>query len=295
MKILITGKNGQVGRDLTKTAPQDVEVIACDRIELDITDAGRVADIVAEHRPDVIINTAAYTAVDKAESEPEAARAVNADGAANLAEAAKAAGSTLIHLSTDFVFDGSKSSPWQPDDAVNPLGEYGRGKAEGEKRVREIAGEQAIIVRTSWVYSVGGRNFVKTMLELMGKQDILRVVSDQVGSPTWSKNLAIMLWVFVKNKVPAGIYHWSDLGVASWYDFAVAIHEEARQLGLLHDEVSILPITTADYPTPARRPPYSVLDTTANRKVWGVKAEHWRHALRRMLAELQEATKFPGE
>ena len=286
MKVLITGKNGQLGGDLLATAPGAMEITANDVDELDITDASQVDELVSGMQPEVIINAAAYTAVDKAESEPDLARAVNATGPANLATAAKSAGSFLIHVSTDFVFDGNKSSPWQPGDPVNPVGEYGKTKAEGEKLVREILGEHSLILRTSWVYSVHGHNFVKTMLRLMQERDEVRVVSDQTGSPTWSRNLARVIWELIEKKAPSGIYHWSDAGKTSWYDFACAIYEEGRRTGLVQREVNMVPITTDQYPTPARRPAYSVLDTTGTQKLLGHAPQPWREALREMLTEL---------
>lgn len=285
MKVLITGKNGQLGRELCKSVPKDIEFIAYGHQELDITSRDTVTRLISAAKPDVIINTAAYTAVDKAESNNEGAYAANAIGAGYLAAAAHEVSACFIHLSTDFVFDGMKSSPYFPDDPVAPLSVYGKSKAEGEKLVRENYAANSIIMRTSWVYSVTGNNFVKTMLRLMNERNEIRVVADQIGSPTWAKNLAQVIWSMIANNTPAGTYHWSDSGVASWYDFAVAIFEEARGLTMLDHEVSILPIVTSQYPTPARRPAYSVMDTTATRNVWGIHTEHWRSALRKMLLE----------
>ena len=187
MKVLITGKNGQVGINLAKSVPKGVELFKFGHPDLDITSQEALSEQIHEIEPDYIINAAGYTAVDKAETETEKAYAVNAEGAENLAKAAREVSARLIHLSTDFVFDGSKSSPYQPDDPVNPQSIYGKSKAEGEKRVREIYAANSIILRTSWVYSVTGRNFVKTMLNAMKERDEFRVVADQVGSPTWSK------------------------------------------------------------------------------------------------------------
>ncbi len=295
MKILITGKNGQVGRDLCKSAPKEINLIAYDHHDLDITSREAVNRVISTGKPDVIINAAAYTAVDKAESDKDIAYATNATGTGYLATAARDISARFIHLSTDFVFDGLKSTPYLPEDPTGPLSVYGKSKAEGEKLVRENYTSNSIIVRTSWVYSVTGNNFVKTMLRLMKDRDEVRVVADQTGSPTWSKNLALMIWAMVTNKVPAGIYHWSDTGVASWYDFAVAIYEESIALQLLDKPVSILPISTSQYPTPAKRPAYSVLDTVTTRKIWGVQSEHWRHALRKMLVEHQRLIQLSNE
>jgi len=295
MKVLITGKNGQLGRDLCKSVAKDIELVAYGHQELDITSRDTVTRMISTEKPDVIINAAAYTAVDKAESDKEAAYAVNAAGAGYLAAAAREISARFIHLSTDFVFDGLKSTPYLPDDPVNPVSVYGKSKAEGERLVREKYAANSIIVRTSWVYSVTGNNFVKTMLRLMKERNEIRVVADQAGTPTWSKNLAMMLWGMVGNNIHAGIYHWSDTGMASWYDFAVAIQEEALALQLLDKPVTILPIATSQYPTAATRPAYSVLDTSSTRKIWGVPSEHWRSALRKMLLEHKKLIQLSNE
>jgi dTDP-4-dehydrorhamnose reductase len=281
------GAGGQLGRELLFTAPEAVQCIGLTRAELDAADADAVARCLEEHRPEQVINAAAYTAVDKAESEPEAARAGNVDGPANLARACAANDVRFIHVSTDFVFDGTASSPYGPDAPTNPLGEYGRSKLAGERAVRDAL-PGALIVRTAWVYSARGNNFVRTMLRLMAERDELGVVSDQVGTPTWAQGLARALWRAVEQPALQGIYHWSDAGVCSWYDFAVAICEEAVSLGLLEREVNVRPIATADYPTPATRPPYSVLDKSASWRDLDVEGIHWRRQLRAMLAEAKE-------
>jgi dTDP-4-dehydrorhamnose reductase len=265
-------------------APDGVEITARSRAELDISDAAAVSAVLGEIGPGTIINAAAYTAVDKAESEPDAAYAVNRDGAANLAKASRETGCRLVHLSTDFVFDGNRSSPYRPTDATNPLGVYGASKLAGEQAVLDILGDQALIVRTAWVYSGEGGNFVNTMLRLMGERESLRVVADQIGTPTWTRGLAEAIWRAAGLGL-RGIHHWTDAGVASWYDFAVAIQEEALAVGLLERSIDIHPIRAVDYPTPAMRPPYSVLDKTETWKALGYEAEHWRVALRRMLGE----------
>ncbi len=288
MKALITGANGQLGWELQQTAPEGWGIVAVDRDALDITDAAAVQKVVQSAQPDLIINAAAYTGVDKAEEEVARAYAVNADGAANLATAARDDGARLIQISTDFVFDGHQAQPYRPEDPTNPLGVYGASKLKGEQEVTAITGGKAFIVRTSWVYSVHGNNFVKTMLRLMAERDALRVVADQVGSPTWAKGLAQALWDLADKTDLTGILHWSDAGVASWYDFAVAILEDALALGLLHKELVVEPITSSGYPTAAQRPPYSVL---AKEKTWaalGCKASHWRVSLRKMLRQVSE-------
>lgn len=284
-RVLIAGANGQLGWELQRIAPENCSLFAVDFDKLDITRHSAVMSCVKDFRPDLIINAAAYTAVDKAEQEREQAYAVNTSGAAHLAEAAVACNSRLIHISTDFVFDGNQSHPYRSEDAPRPLSVYGASKHEGEQRVIQIAGNQAVIIRTSWVYSSHGNNFVKTMLRLMAERPQLGVVSDQIGTPTWAKGLAEAVWQFAVLEHIAGIYHWTDAGVASWYDFAVAIQEEALERGLLPCPIPIHPITSAEYPTPAQRPAFSVLDKSAT---WGVisPAVHWRCALREMLDQL---------
>lgn len=284
MKVLLTGAAGQLGWELQRTVPQGVALVAVDAAGLDITDSQAVARLVAEERPQAIINAAAYTAVDKAEAEPERARLVNAQGAAHLAQAAKAHDAFLVQLSTDFVFDGASSRPYGPADPPGPLGVYGASKLAGEQAVQQVLGEACAIIRTAWLYSAHGHNFVKTMLRLMAERDEVRVVADQIGTPTWAHGLAAAVWQLTCRSLP-GIHHWSDAGVASWYDFAVAIQEEAVALGLLDRTIPVVPITTADYPTPARRPAYSVLDKAATWALLGGAAPHWRVQLRRMLHE----------
>ncbi|MEW5791497.1 MAG: dTDP-4-dehydrorhamnose reductase [Pseudomonadota bacterium] len=286
MRILITGAKGQLGQELQRTAPPDAVLLALDSGGLDITRADAVEQVAANFRPDLIINAAAYTAVDKAESDADKAYAVNADGAGNLATVAAGRGARLIHVSTDFVFNGKQSTPYQPEDAADPLGVYGASKWEGEKRVGEISGGQALILRTAWVHSAYGANFVKTMLRLMAERDSLGVVADQIGTPTWARTLAQAIWAAAAKPALQGVYHWTDAGVASWYDFAVAIQEEALALGLLQREIPVRPICTQDYPTPARRPAYSVLDKSKSWADLDLAPIHWRQGLREMLTEL---------
>jgi dTDP-4-dehydrorhamnose reductase len=285
--ILIVGARGQLGHELVRTAPQSVHLTALDESQLDITDQHMVLEQVINNQPDWIINAAAYTAVDKAEEQPDLAYRVNRDGAANLATAAKQAGARLIHISTDFVFDGSKSSPYQIDDMPNPQSVYGASKQFGDEAVLSILSSQVLIIRTAWVYSSYGQNFVKTMLRLMAEREELGIVADQIGTPTWAHGMARMIWQAMDVRL-TGMHHWTDAGVASWYDFAVAIYEEAKVLGLLSAQqlCRINPIRTQDYPTPAKRPSYSVLDKTMLWNALAIEPDHWRTALRKMLGEL---------
>ena len=285
--VLITGAKGQLGYELPRTAPSDYQCILTDKEELDITNATAVNAFVADCNPDVIINSAAYTAVDKAEEDEALAIAINEIGAKNLAQVAKDNGIKLIQTSTDFVFSGKNCSPYLVDAPTDPQGVYGKTKDDGDKAVLEILGDDAFIIRTAWLYSAHGKNFVKTMLRLMKDRDSLGIIADQIGTPTWANLLAEAIWKAIEIDA-TGIHHWTDAGVASWYDFAVAIQEEGLAMGVLDELILINPLTTADYPTPASRPAYSVLDKTVTWKALGMKSIHWREALRQMLIELSE-------
>ena len=286
-KVLISGAGGQLGRELLRTVPEAVDCIAAAREVLDIADAGQVKAVIREHQPDLVINAAAYTAVDKAESEPEMARAINDKGAANLAEACVESATRLIHVSTDFVFDGASSTPYLPGAPTSPLGEYGRSKLAGERAVASRL-PSALIIRTAWVYSAFGGNFVKTMLRLMAERDEISVVADQIGSPTWARGLAECLWLAAGLPEYQGLGHWTDAGVCSWYDFAVAIAEESVELGLLEKMPQIHPIPGSAYPTPAARPAFSVLDKYSTWEALQTEGLHWRAQLRSMLKEFKE-------
>ena len=277
MRVLIAGSAGQLGRALCASAPTGVEIIAPARADLDIRDAGHVRATVDRTRPGLVINAAAYTAVDRAESEAAAAEAVNGTAAGTLAHAAAGAGARFAHVSTDFVFDGSSPVPIAPDAVPAPLGVYGATKLSGERLVA-AAHPAALIVRTAWVYAAQGNNFVHTMLRLMRAGTDVRVVSDQIGTPTHADSLARAIWALDAARA-TGLHHWTDAGVASWYDFAVAIHDEALALGLLDRPVAVVPIRTVDYPTPARRPAMSVLDKSSSWAITG-PAAHWRTELR---------------
>lgn len=285
MKVLLTGARGQVGAAVARSAPADTEVIALSHDQLDITDGAQVLARVRELRPDIVINAAAYTAVDRAESEPELARAVNERGAHALAQAAASAGARMIHLSTDYVFDGEAATPWRPDAQPNPLSAYGRSKLAGEQAVLSVAPDRFVVLRTAWVYSPGGQNFVNTMLRLMRERRSVRVVADQIGSPTLAASVAEVLWRMVARPSMRGVYHWTDAGVASWYDFATAIAEEGIARDMLPADVTVHPISTAEYPVPARRPKFSVLDCSRTIAQAGPAPPHWRVNLRRALEQ----------
>jgi len=285
VKVLITGAGGQLGRALQATVPAGVDPVALDRAALDIGDAAAVMARVRDLAPALVINAAAYTAVDKAESDAVAAHRINAEAPGHLAAAAAAVGARFIHVSTDFVFDGTSGTPYRPDHPTAPLGVYGATKLAGEQAVRS-AQPDALIVRTAWVYGDAGHNFVRTMLRLMAERDEVRVVADQIGTPSYATGLARALWA-LDAAGATGIHHWTDSGAASWYDFAVAIQEEALAIGLLTRAVPVIPIATSDYPTPARRPSYSVLDKSAAVALVGACAPHWRVHLREMLGVIK--------
>ncbi len=291
MKVLIAGSAGQLGRALQASGPVGVELVAPAESAFDILDETMVGQLVRDVRPDLLINAAAYTAVDKAESDRDTALAVNATAAGRLARAAADYGARFAHVSTDFVFDGQSPLPYRPDAAPSPLGVYGETKLAGERAVA-AAHPSALIVRTAWVYAAAGNNFVKTMLRLMAERDEVRVVADQLGTPTHAAGLARAIWA-LDAAGAAGIFHWTDAGVASWYDFAVAIQEEAHAIGLLRRLVPVVPIRTSDYPTPARRPAMGVLDKTASWAITG-PAAHWRQELRLALAQMNAASTKSG-
>lgn len=284
MKVLVTGARGQLGQTLRANAPSNLHMLCVDLPELDIAEREQVQAIVQRETPDVIVNCAAFTAVDRAESEPEAARRVNADGPHFLAAAAIETGARLIQLSTDFVFDGTASEPYGPDAIARPLGVYGATKLAGEARVREILPDRSIILRTSWLYSEYGGNFVSTMLGLMAERDTLSVVNDQVGCPTWARSLADAIFACIGRPRLAGTYHWTDAGQTSWYEFACAIREEALKLGTIRKAASLSPIASGEYPTAAARPAYSVLDCSSTAGELDLRQTPWRQNLRAMLA-----------
>jgi dTDP-4-dehydrorhamnose reductase len=253
---------------------------------LDVTAADAVGATLARERPAVVFNLAAYTAVDAAESHPVEAEAVNHAGAAHVADAARRVGARVIHLSTDFVFDGAQSRAYTPGERPHPLGVYGRTKLAGERAVLESGAADATVVRTQWLYADRGRNFVHAMLRAMRERDEVGVVADQIGSPTSARSLAETLWRLAARPDVRGILHWADAGVASWYDFAVAIQEEGLALGLLERAVPVRPLRTEEFPTAARRPPFSVLDTRDTARALGAGPAHWRVRLRETLAAL---------
>lgn len=290
-RILLTGIAGQLGGELQQTLAPLGEVMGVDRHKLDLTQPDKIRQVIGEFKPNVIVNAAAYTAVDKAETETELANAINGTAPTIMAEAAQQLGAALIHVSTDYIFDGKKNTPYTEDDKPDPINAYGQSKLLGEEGVLKYC-DRALILRTAWVYGAQGKgNFVKTMLRLGAERDELRVVVDQVGTPTWTGDLASAIARLVqslKSDTLTGIYHFTNSGAISWYDFAVAIFEEAQQIGFPLQVKQVLPITTAEYPTAAARPAYSVLSTQKISNVLGNHPPHWRTGLRRMLKQLYD-------
>ena len=286
-KVLLIGAKGQVGQELQVTLPFLGEVISIGREELDLTNSEKIGQLIREIHPDYLVNAAAYTAVDKAETEPDLAYSINATAPKIMAESAEKIQAKFLHISTDYVFDGRKNTPYLETDLTNPLGVYGQSKLRGEEEIKTV-NSQAIILRTAWVYgSYGKSNFVKTMLRLGKEREELKVVVDQLGSPTWSKDIAAAITQLLINADnPAGIYNFTNSGVASWFDLTKAIFEEAKISGIPLKIQRVIPITTAEYPTPAVRPAYSVLSGQKISQQLGYIPPYWRDSLKAMLNQL---------
>ena len=280
MVVLVTGANGQLGQAIQFIAPNYpvIKFIFCDSKILDITNQIDCKEVFYKTKPNYCVNTAAYTAVDKAESEPDKAKLINVEGAKNIAEACKEFDTKLIHISTDFVFDGSKNTPYKEIDLPNPKGVYGQTKLDGEKVIQKVFSNY-FIIRTSWVYSQFGNNFMKTMLRLASEREAISVVNDQIGTPTNAVDLAeaIVQIILTDNKQPTtkiyGIYHFSNEGQCSWYDFAKEIFRVNKI------SINLQPIRTTSYPTPAERPKYSVLDKSKIKRVFGIEVKDWKERL----------------
>ncbi|TKY82338.1 dTDP-4-dehydrorhamnose reductase [Pectobacterium polonicum] len=281
MRILLTGANGQLGRCFQDRLPVGWEILATDSAELDITDLERVEEVVKNFQPDAIVNAAAYTAVDKAESEPELAAKINVIGPENLAIVASKQGIRLVHVSTDYVFDGNATEPYREDSTTNPLSVYGKTKLAGEQAVAK-ASPEAIIVRTAWVFSEYGNNFVKTMLRLAKERDTLSIVNDQRGCPTYAGDLAQAIISLLEKNAEGGIYHYCGDKEVSWYEFAKTIFEMAEQQGVIDKIPQVTEISTEHYPTPAHRPQYSSLSCE---KIKGldITLSNWKGSLKKTI------------
>lgn len=292
MKILITGAQGQVGKELAQIANEKgFDVVAASRADLDITQAQSVENYITQCQPDIVINAAAHTAVDKAESEQDLAFAINRDGAKNIANACKKQNIPLLHISTDYVFDGTKSEPYSEDDTVSPLGIYGESKWQGEEAIRKNLNDY-LILRVAWVFGAQGNNFVKTMMRLGNDRDELNVVADQFGGPSPAKNIAHTLINLAEqyqtdNTLAWGTYHYCGNLKTTWYDFAKEIFKQAFELGLLNKKVKVNPITTEEYPTAAERPGNSMLDCSKLKTTFGIEMPEWKEALKQVLMELK--------
>ena len=287
MKILITGQHGQVSQALQQQLPPLGELIVLGRDQLDLTNTDQIRRQVRAHRPDLIINAAAHTAVDQAESEPEVAFAINATAPGILAEEAKALGAPLIHYSTDYVFDGSKAAPYTEADTPHPLGVYGQSKLIGEQAIAAVGGEH-LILRTSWVYSNHGKNFLLTMQRLLQEKPQMRIVADQIGAPTWAGTIAGSTRALIERWQAGdagawGVYHLTAQGETSWFGFAEAIGEYLRATGKACAELEAIP--SSAYPTPAKRPLNSRLDCSRLQREWHVSQPHWQDALHECLAK----------
>ena len=295
LRILLLGAKGQVGQELQKTLLTVGELVAVGKETVNLAVTEKLREVIVPIQPDIIVNAAAYTAVDRAEADSELAHEVNQNASTVLADVAQELGALLVHISTDYVFDGTQSHPYIESDAPNPQSVYGHSKWLGEQGIRQNC-TQHIILRTAWVYGAQGKgNFVKTMLRLGAERSELRVVDDQIGSPTWAKDIGDAIAALIHHwstSDPAaqanicGTYHFTNRGVASWYDFAVAIFAEAQALGVPLQIERVIPIPTSEYPLPAPRPAYSVLSNGKITPILGKPAPHWRQSLRQMLKEL---------
>ncbi|GKW41460.1 NAD(P)-dependent oxidoreductase [Pectobacterium carotovorum subsp. carotovorum] len=286
MRILLTGANGQLGRCFQDRLPAEWEILATDTAELDITEIEHIEQTVKQFKPDAIVNAAAYTAVDKAESEPELAAKINVTGPENLAIVASKQGIRLVHVSTDYVFDGNAAEPYSEDSATNPLSVYGKTKLAGEQAVAKASSE-AIIVRTAWVFSEYGNNFVKTMLRLGKERDALSVVNDQRGCPTYAGDLAQAIISLLEKNAEGGIYHYCGDKEVSWYEFAEEIFRTAVKINKLAEAPTIKPVTTREFSTVAIRPKYSTLNTSKI-EVIDIISSRWIESLSEIIAKFNE-------
>lgn len=287
MKLIVIGKSGQLAFELNRLSSMEHEIVCLGRSEIDLLNLADILKLFNQHNASGVINASAYTNVDKAESDVENAYLLNSKAVGNLAQVCKLLTIPFVHISTDFVFYGDKGVPYLPHDETKSLGVYGASKAKGEQLISEIYPENSTIIRTSWLYSTHGNNFVKTMIVLMRAKSELTVISDQIGSPTYAKGLALACIASLTNSVH-GIHHYTDTGVASWYDFAIEIQNIGFDIGLLDKKIPIKPITSVQYPTAAIRPHYSVLDKSSLVNILPqLSFIHWKEQLRDMMISLK--------
>ena len=294
MKVLITGSQGQLGKELLKNIPHDIEVIAADRKTFNLLDLKDCREFIFDNKPDWIINAAAYTAVDLAEDEEEKAILINGEAPTEIANALKKTGGKLLQISTDFVFDGKSSSPYKVDDEPNPINIYGKSKLLGENGIKNILQDnnQYIILRTSWIMGSEGNNFTKTMLRLLKIKEKVSVVYDQIGCMTSSKYLSNICWLIIQKDITKNInnqkiFHWTDAGVSSWFDIATEIGDLSFKLNLLKNPAKVLPISSDNFPTRAKRPNFSLLDCSITKEILNIENKYWRYSLLEILQELK--------
>ncbi len=294
MKVLITGSQGQLGKELLKNIPNDIEVIPTDRETFNLLDLKNCREFIFDNKPDWIINAAAYTAVDLAEDEKEIAMIINSEAPTEIAKTLKKTGGKLLHISTDFVFDGKSKSPYKVEDEPDPINIYGKSKLLGEKGIKNILQDnnQYIILRTSWVMGSEGNNFAKTMLKLLKIKDNISVVNDQIGCMTSSKYLSIICWLIIQKDITINInnqkiFHWTDAGVSSWFEIASEIRRLSFKLNLLSNPAKVIPISSNNFPTKAKRPNFSLLDCSATKEVLNIENNHWHFSLLEILQELK--------
>lgn len=294
MKVLITGSQGQLGKELLKNIPNDIEVIPTNRENFNLSDLKNCREFIFDNKPDWIINAAAYTAVDLAEDEEEIAIRINSEAPTEIAKALKKTGGRLLHISSDFVFDGKSRSPYKVDDEPNPINVYGKSKLLGENGIKNILQDnnQYIILRTSWVMGSEGNNFAKTMLKLLKIKDKISVVYDQIGCMTSSKYLSIICWLIIQKDITKNInnqkiFHWTEAGVSNWFDIANEIRELSFKLNLLKNPAKVIPISSDNFPTKAKRPNFSLLDSSTTKEVLNIENNNWRFSLLEILQELK--------
>jgi len=286
-KVLLLGALGQLGREIASRVPQSIDFKALTKAELDITSESDINRAITSSAPDTVINTAAYTRVDKAELEPELAFAVNERGIEFLSSCCGPE-TRILHLSTDFVFSSFQHAPYAPNAPTEPVSVYGRSKLAGEQALLKSRPKTSVVLRTSWLYGSETKNFLTTMLELMKTRDGLKVVNDQFGSPTSVETLAQIVWKLALDSNANGVFHWSDRGVVTWYDFALEIQQQALDLNLLTTRIPVIPIPTKEYPTLAKRPEYSALDSTTTEAITGMKTRPWKEQLAGVLKKIKQ-------
>ena len=295
MRILITGSNGQLGRALLKSKPKNIEVIATNSRNFNLLRIEQCKEFLIKNKPDWIINTAAYTAVDLAESEPKKAMSINGVAPTEMAKIIKKIGGKILQISTDYVFDGNSNIPYKPSDYTNPINIYGKTKLFAERGIQEVLinTNQYFIIRTSWLMGPNGNNFIMTMLKLLGSKNDISVVSDQIGCITSTLSLSKICWLIIKNnfenELKSNIFHWCESGVSSWFDIATEIRDMASRIKLIENSAKVNPITSDQYVTKARRPKFSLLDCKSTKEFLNIENKYWRYSLLEILEEIKSS------